>query len=181
MINFTKIFCLTLLLPAVCFSDGHGHMGKDDYKNSNNLTDKSLIKEASIVEQLSPELRELLSKEMLALQGGMVSIIPDYISGNWKGVEKTAGKMKASYIFKQYLTKQQAKELHSVLPTTFIERDKNFHYLAGMLGHAANKKKPELVNFYYSEMLEACAGCHTKFAMHKFPNLISQKGNDHAH
>ncbi|KAF3977135.1 MAG: hypothetical protein HFP77_09055 [Methylococcales symbiont of Iophon sp. n. MRB-2018] len=29
-------------------------------------------------------------------------------------------------------------------------------YLAGMLAYAAKNKKPELVNFYFSEMNESC-------------------------
>jgi len=134
------------------------------------------------VEALSHDLRHLLSKEMLALQTGMMSIIPDYVSGNWKGIAETAGKMKNSYILKQSLTETQMHELHSLLPKEFIEEDQNFHYLAGMLEHAAEKKKPELINFYFSEMNEACASCHAQFATHKFPKLASDNEKEvHSH
>jgi len=78
------------------------------------------------------------------------------------------------------LTKDQVKELQIVLPASFIEKDKRFHYLAGMLEHAAKNKKPELVNFYFSEMTESCGGCHAKFATHKFPALLT-KGNTAGH
>ncbi|MCK5831094.1 MAG: hypothetical protein KAH20_12430 [Methylococcales bacterium] len=125
------------------------------------------------VKALSGELRGLLSQEMQALQNGMVSIIPAYISGNWGEIEKIAGKMKSSYILKKSLTEKQVKELHSVLPHEFIEKDQRFHYLAGMLEHVAKNKKPELINFYFSEMNEACVSCHTDFATHKFPALVS--------
>ena len=133
------------------------------------------------VEALSPDLRGLLSQEMKALQVGMMSIIPAYNSGNWEDIESTANKMKGSYILKQSLTEEQVKELHLVLPHEFIEKDQRFHYLAGMLEHAAKNKKPELVNFYFSEMNESCLSCHSKFATHKFPALESKKEGEHTH
>ncbi len=133
------------------------------------------------VEALSHELRNLLSQEMQALQDGMMSIIPAYVSGDWSEIETIARKMKNSYILKQSLTKNQAKELHSVLPHEFIEKDQRFHYLAGMLEHAAKNKKPELINFYFSEMNESCASCHAAFAVHKFPNLKQKIEDGHTH
>ena len=126
------------------------------------------------VEVLSSELRNLLSQEMIALQDGMMSIIPAYISGDWAEIERTALKIKNSYILKQNLTPEQAKELHSALPDEFIEKDQRFHYLAGMLEHAAKSGKPELINFYFSRMNESCVSCHSKFATHKFPALTSK-------
>lgn len=133
------------------------------------------------VEALSHELRNLLSQEMQALQSGMMSIIPAYISGNWSEIETTAGKIKNSYILKQSLTGSQVKELHSILPNEFIEKDQRFHYLAGMLEHAAKNRKPELISFYFSEMTESCVSCHTDFAKHKFPALMPKKKAEHAH
>lgn len=127
--------------------------------------------DVSGVEALSSELRNLLSQEMQALQDGMMSIIPAHASGNWREIEAIAGKMKNSYVLKQSLTKSQAKELHSVLPHKFIEKDQRFHYLAGMLEHAAKNKKSELINFYFSEMNKSCVDCHAVFAVHKFPDL----------
>ncbi|MCF6301405.1 MAG: hypothetical protein L3J52_09870 [Proteobacteria bacterium] len=133
------------------------------------------------VEALSSDLRNLLSQEMLALQNGMMAIIPAYISGNWEKIETIARKMKNSYILKQSLTEEQAKELHSILPFEFIEKDKRFHYLAGMLEHAAKNKKPELINLYFSEMNESCVNCHTAHAAHKFPALTKKKQEKHTH
>ena len=73
------------------------------------------------------------------------------------------------------------KELHAVLPHEFIEKDKRFHYLAGMLEHASKNKKPELINFYFSKMNESCVSCHTVFATHKFPALTPIKYREHTH
>ncbi len=126
------------------------------------------------VESLSLDLRRLLSQEMRALQSGMMSIIPAYVSGDWHEIEITAGKIKSSYLLKQNLTKSQAKELHTVLPHEFIEKDQKFHYLAGLLESAAKNRKPERINFYFSEMNKACVHCHITFATHKFPALTSE-------
>jgi hypothetical protein len=123
------------------------------------------------VENLSPELRALLRQEMQALQSGMVSAIPAFISGNLEEVEHIAHSMKNSYILKQSITKEQVHELHSSLPASFLKMDKEFHYLAGMLAHAANRKKLELVNFYFSELTESCVGCHSEHASHRFPGF----------
>ena len=83
---------------------------------------------------------------------------------------------------KQNLTEKQVKELHSVLPHAFIEKDQRFHYLSGMLEHAAKNKKEELINFYFSEMNESCLGCHSVFAIHRFPALSSkEKEAEHSH
>ncbi len=164
---FIHIAILAVLLPTMSY-------GEDKHEHKEHAN-------ASGVEALSHDLRKLLSQEMQALQNGMMSIIPAYISGNWSEIETTAGKMESSYILKQSLTESQAKELHSVLPHAFIEKDQKFHYLAGMLKHAAKNKKPELINFYFSEMNESCVSCHAVFATHKFPDLTPKKEDAHTH
>ncbi len=167
MKNFISVLLFAILLPTISYAEeAHKH---------------EVHTKASGVEALSPDLRNLLSKEMLALQDGMMSIIPAYISGNWSEIETTAEKMKSSYILKQNLTESQAKELHSVLSPEFIEKDQRFHYLAGMLEHAAQSKKAELINFYFSEMNESCTSCHAAFATHKFPALNPVKKDRHTH
>jgi hypothetical protein len=137
-----EITILLFLLPSLSWAT----------ENKNHEENEA----ASGVEALSDDLRNLLSQEMKALQDGMMSIIPAYVSGNWGEIEETALKMKGSYILKQSLSEDQVKELHSALPHEFIEKDKRFHYLAGMLAHAAKNKKSELINFYFSEMNESC-------------------------
>ncbi len=133
------------------------------------------------IERLSPDLRDLLSQEMKALQDGMMSIIPAYISGNWHEIATTARKIKTSYILQQKLSEEQRRELKSVLPAEFFNKDQHFHYLAGMLEHAAKSRKPELINFYFSEMSHACVSCHTAFATHKFPALTPKRKGEHTH
>jgi len=164
---YIAIALLLLVIPLTSYSaNSHEPAGK---------------KSTHGVEGLSEGLRALLSKEMIALEKGMKSIIPAYISGNWDEIEVIADKMENSYILRQSLTKQQMHELHSVLPAAFIAKDQQFHYLAGMLGHAAKMKKVELINFYYSEMTQSCVACHSEFATHKFPALSAEHNVEHQH
>jgi len=159
-----NIICLALLvvvLPVMSF-------GEEQHKQQEGDT-------AQGVEALSQDLRDLLSQEMVALQDGMMSIIPAYASGNWDEIAVTAGKIKNSYIIKQRLSESQKKELHAVLPPEFIENDQKFHYFSGMLAHAAKNKKVELINFYFSEMNALCVECHSKYAVRRFPDLSAQK------
>ncbi len=140
------------------------------------------VENASGIESLSTELRELLTKEMVALQDGMMSVIPAYVAGNWSEIENIASKMENSYILKQMLTDEQIEELHSSLPQLFMKLDQQFHYLSGMLNHAAKNKKAELVGFYFSELSESCVGCHAQFAAHKFPAFAPEERTDkHEH
>ena len=169
---FLRIAIFSILVPIVSIAE-------DKIKHQEHQADDK-HKIVKGVEALSPELRHLLTQEMQALQTGMMSIIPAYISGDWAAIASTAKKMNNSYILKQNLTDTQMHELHSLLPATFIEKDQRFHYLAGMLEHAAVKEKPELINFYFSEMNKSCVGCHTQFATHKFPGLLA-KENKHEH
>lgn len=171
MKNLIYISLFAILFPIMSY-------GEDNHKHEEHAYQHKM---ASGVELLSDDLRDLLSQEMKALQDGMMSIIPAYISGNWEEIATIAGKIKKSYILKQQLTEDQRKELKSILPAEFIEKDQNFHYLAGMLEHAANNKKPELINFYFSEMNESCLSCHTAFATHKFSALTSKEKGRHTH
>ena len=126
------------------------------------------------VESLSVELRALLSKEMLAIQEGMVAIIPAYSAGKTDEIASIARLIKESYVLKQNMSKAQKEELHSKLPAEFLELDQQFHYNAGMLQHAAENRKHELIGFYFWQLSEAFAGCHSQYARHQFPQLIAE-------
>ena len=156
-----SIVFLTILIPSLSYAeDKLSHEAKENISG---------------IESLSPKLRELLTKEMLALENGMMSIIPAYVSGNWSEIERIADKMESSYILKQSLTVEQKKELHTSLSNSFIKLDQQFHYLSGMLEHAAKNKKSELVGFYFSKLSETCVSCHTQYATHRFPAFEPKK------
>ncbi len=165
------VFLCGLAAAPLSFADHHEH---DRHHDAHHDTQQKSV------ENLSTALRALLQKEMMALQTGMVSAIPALISGNLGEVEKIAQNMKDSYILKQSITKEQVEELHSSLPAGFLKMDKEFHYYAGMLAHVANRKKLELVNFYFSKLTESCVSCHSEYAPHKFPGL-SMKGSSEKH
>ncbi len=134
------------------------------------------------IESLSPALRQLLNKEMIAIQEGMMTIIPAYAAGDTAQIARTAKAIKNSYVLKQQLSDEQKHELHSKLPASFIQRDEKFHYYAGMLEHVAEKNKHELIGFYFSKLAESCADCHRAYAKHKFPNFEQSKAAPlHAH
>lgn len=79
-------FSLTLFIPTLSYGENKINNGSREAN--------------SAIETLSPELRELLIKEMQALQNGMMAIIPAYVSGNWPEIESIAQQMKNSYILK---------------------------------------------------------------------------------
>ena len=138
--------------------------------------------EASGVESLSPEIRGLLKKEMIAVDLAMKDIITANAEGDSDKISTIARQIKNSFILKQGLTKRQKHELHSTLPKDFILKDQEFHYMAGMLSHAADMNKPELINFYYSQLFEACSSCHKAHALHRFPQFMTESTADqHKH
>lgn len=166
MKNISYIFCLAIIIPSLGY--GQGHESHSAGKSQTGVTD------------LSPGLRKLLSQEMRLIQKGMTDILPLYVSGKWTEIAVIASKIEASFVLKQKLSRKQRHELHKKLPGAFIELDQHFHYLSGMLAHAAKMEKPELVGFYFSKMNETCVGCHTRFATHKFPAL-APKSRAHGH
>ena len=135
----------------------------------------------SEIETLSPKLRDLLKKEMIALENGMKAIIPAYVSGDLDEIAKIAGQMKSSYIMKQEITEHQKHELFEKLPKDFIAKDKKFHKYAGMLEHVTEENHKELIGFYYSKLIESCVGCHSKYATKRFPSLIEDSSDDGHH
>jgi hypothetical protein len=133
------------------------------------------------VEALSAPLREALSAEMVALQGGLMAVIPAVVAGHWDEVARIGAQMRDSYIMKQALTDAQLEELHDALPASFLELDARLHYLAGMLEHVAEARKPELVGYYLGAMTETCVACHARHAQAKFPALADAAPHDHQH
>lgn len=134
-------------------------------------THKRLHQPPTASQKLSPRLRQLLIKEMLALQKGMKLLVAAIISGNWDKASDIGSKIHDSYILKQKLTKAQAEELHRTLPVSFQEMDQALHQYAAKLAQAAKNKNAELTVFYFYKMTDACLGCHTRYATHRFPHL----------
>ncbi len=134
------------------------------------------------VEALDPELRALLQQEMRAIETAMKDMISFNAAGDFEKVESMASQIENSFILKQNLTQEQMHQLHTLLPEDFLIKDTQFHYDAGMLQHAAANKKPELIAFYYSKLIESCGSCHQVHAKHKFPQFNhNNKSVQHEH
>ena len=134
------------------------------------------------VEELSPEVRVLLVKEMQGIEQGMKDIFSYIIAGNWPEVKKIVVKIKESYILEKNITKEQAHELSVKLPKGFLELDGKLHNQAGMLSHAADMENTELANFYTYKMQESCISCHSTYAQSKFPLFSKTLAEDvHSH
>jgi hypothetical protein len=167
MLNRITIFLVAIIVSL------HVHAGEQRSHEGEHIPPASL-------QHLSAGLRQLLVEEMVALQHGMEALVPAIISGKWDEIAELGEKMRNSYILKQKLTQSQADELHQSLPLSFREMDQEFHHDAAMLAHAADKKNPELVTFYFYRMTDTCLACHRKFATHRFPGLKSG-GVDEGH
>lgn len=163
MSKFIKSLLIVIVFAAaaVVYADDHAEKG---------------------VESLSPEVRSLLSKEMVAIQDGMKSVVSAYASGNSEEIASIAKQIKNSYILKQDMTRQQMHELHQKLPLSFVQLDQQFHSYAGLLEEAATKNNDELIGFYYSKLIESCSNCHSQHAKHKFPAFAERdEKNTHSH
>lgn len=135
----------------------------------------------SSVAQLSPATRALLGQEMRALEQGMHQLLSAHIAGDMARVAQLAGQIKGGYIMRKQLSQAQRQELVATLPEDFKQRDQVFHRSAGMLKHVADDGHTELVSFYYLKMMDACIGCHSRYATHRFPALRTAPDNADVH
>ncbi len=145
------------LLAAVALAQDHAHQVED------------APAEGGI--RLSPELQQLLVREMLAIQKGMQDLVPAIAAGHWTEIAEIGRKIHDSYILRQEMSETQLEELHQALPADFVEMDHAFHHAAGMLAHAAEQKNADVVGFYFFKLNEGCVSCHSKFAAQRFPGL----------
>ena len=130
---------------------------------------------------LSPELAGLLRAEMTELSEGVRTIALSLAAADWGAIQETSGKMHESYIMKKSLTPSLAAELKQKLPHEFKRLDAAFHARALKLRHAAENNDFELSAFHFSKLVESCAGCHSKFAVERFPGFKKSTQERHEH
>jgi cytochrome c556 len=121
--------------------------------------------------KLSPQVLELLRAEMREVSAGVQAMALSIASGDWRAIQDTSARIRASYIMEKQLTPAQARELETALPPRFKALDAEFHDGAGKLGAAAAAHDAKLVVAQYSRMLESCTACHAAFASTRFPNF----------
>jgi cytochrome c556 len=144
----------------------------------------TLAAETQVVRQdlkLSPELLKLLRAEMGEIAGGVQGIALSLAIADWRSIQETSEKIRASYIMERKLTPAQAEELERVLPEHFKELDSEFHQKAGELGQAAAAHDPELIVFHYSRLIESCVPCHASYARSRFPGFAAAKQRSPGH
>lgn len=129
------------------------------------------IKTSHAIETLSTDTRDLLKKEMLALETGLKSMVIAYIQGDWDRIGQISQKMHHSYILKQQLTLSQKKELKQKLTLTFIKRDQAFHQLAAELNQITKSKNSVLIQQQINKLTNACLACHQIYATKRFSTL----------
>ncbi len=127
--------------------------------------------EVNVIAQFSPEIQEMLTKEMVRLQNSMMQMMPAIAAGEWDMVATLADGMAMSHIMKQNLSQKQMESLHKGLPLAFKVLDNQFHDYAAMLSHVTRERHIELTTFYYYKLTETCIACHSQFAQKRFPGL----------
>jgi hypothetical protein len=130
---------------------------------------------------LSPDVLNLLREEMREIAGGVQGIALSLATADWRSIEETSARIRASYILEKKLTTAQAKELEKALPEQFKRLDAEFHQRADKLGAAAAAHDPELAVFHYSRLVESCVRCHSSFAGKRFPGFASPEPMGHQH
>ena len=130
---------------------------------------------------LTPRLKELLTKEMQQVAQAAASLALAISAGDHGSVNQFGVAVRDSFILKKSLTQQDKEDLMRAVPPEFVALDGRFHDIAGKLAHAAELKDSELQGFYYSKMLEACVACHAQFASDRFPGLQTRPASVHDH
>jgi hypothetical protein len=123
------------------------------------------------------DIKQLLKKEMLAVEKGMQKLISTIAAGDWQQTAVIGKQIQASYLMKQNLTDEQLRHLHHLLPEQFVELDHSFHHYAGMLAHAAEVKNADVVSFYFYKMNDSCIQCHSSYAQSKFTGFSASTEN----
>lgn len=123
--------------------------------------------------KLSPQLLNLLRAEMREISRGMQGVALSVATADWKSIQETSTKIRASYIMEKKLTPALAKELDQALPEQFKRLDAEFHQRAEKLGSAAAAHDPEMAAFQYSRLMESCAQCHSAYARSRFPGFAA--------
>ena len=130
---------------------------------------------------LSPEVLKLLRAEMGEIAAGVQGIALSLAIADWRSIQETSRKLRASYIMEKQLTAAQAEELEQVLPDHFKQLDRAFHQRAEKLGEAAAVHDSKLVASHYSRLIESCALCHSAYAKSRFPGFAAVEQRDPGH
>jgi len=127
--------------------------------------------------ELPSKYRSLLVQEMIQIDGAMQELVTLIVKGETEKASEAALNIHKSFILKSSLSKKELIKLKSLLPNDFIRMDKSFHRNAKTLSKALKINKLSVSSKIYGEMLNACVGCHSKYAANRFPGLIKNNSN----
>lgn len=120
---------------------------------------------------LTPKLRDLLRQEMLAIEQASKDVLSALIAGDDARVAELAQKIHDSFILQQSMTPEDKQDLMAAVPKEFVARDRAFHALSADLAQAGRDGDREAQQTAFSRMIEACTGCHARYATDRFPQL----------
>lgn len=131
--------------------------------------------------KLPPKLQQALVDEMIAINEGGRALPEAIVKADWERLAETGRRIEQSYILKRRLSEDERGTLVQSLPDSFKYLDRRLHQHAGKLAQAAERRDGELVRFYFSRMLDSCAGCHAVYAEHRFPGYARSGSGGHRH
>jgi hypothetical protein len=127
---------------------------------------------------LSPRYRQLLRQEMVQIEGASMRLLSHLARGEAALAASTAAAVRDTFLLRRNLSAAELAELVAQLPPGFLERDGRFHQTAGALAAAAGSGDLGQAVRLYGELVEGCAGCHSRFAAGRFPGFTGAVGEE---
>lgn len=124
----------------------------------------------NVGDKLPPNVRALLIQEMQAVLTASQTILEGIVKGQHELVAEKAEGIHNSFILKQKMTPEDRKALMAAVPSAFVQRDRAFHKLSADLAVAARAENQAQERELFGQMVEACTGCHSKYAGGRFSN-----------
>lgn len=121
--------------------------------------------------QLPPKVRGLLIQEMQAILEASQQIQAAIVQGHHETVARRAQAIHDSFIMDQQMTAADEQSLLAAVPAAFLERDKALHELSAQLAEAGRDRDTTRQLQQFSEMIQGCVGCHSRYATARFPGL----------
>lgn len=145
--------------------------------------DPSAAAPASPTQQLPAELRSVFLAEMRHLEAELQMLTSAVARGDWEAVGVSADRIRSAFILERDLTDDQRRTLRATLPDDFVALDHRFHRTAERVAEAARAQDAEVAGFFTWQLLDACTGCHARYARHRFPGLVPKEASapGHAH
>ncbi len=125
----------------------------------------------NVGDKLPANVRALLIQEMQAVLTASQAILEGIVKGQHKLVAEKAEGIHNSFILKQKMTPEDRKALMAAVPSAFVQQDRAFHKLSADLAAAARAEDQAQERALFGQMVEACSGCHSRYAGGRFSGL----------